>query len=75
MSCGLTVIATDTEINGELLCNGRGFLIQPTVDGIIRGIEDALKSDLNKTSVKAREYVVDNYNWLKVTKQLRELIK
>ena len=75
MSCGLTVIATDTEINHELLRDGRGILIQPTVDAIIQGIEDGLKLNLTDISAQARQYVVENYDWLHLTKKMRELIK
>ena len=34
MSCGLTVVATNTKINTQLLDDGRGFIVEPTVESI-----------------------------------------
>lgn len=43
MSSGLTIVATNSLINKELLGNGRGILIEPTVEDIEKGIEIAIK--------------------------------
>lgn len=75
MSSGMIVVATDTQINRELLNNNRGFVIEPKLESLIKGIKEALQvSDYAKTSKENRNYVLNNYNWqIKVKKILEEL--
>lgn len=76
MSCGLTIVATNSEINKSLLSNGRGFLVEPTIEDIIKGIELAIKADRCKIAKKSRDFIKDNYNWFKKVSQMqREMLK
>lgn len=75
MSCGLTVVATNTEINSQLLANGRGIVIDPTLDSIVNGVKLAITSDIKKTSVVARAYVLSNYNWKDKVNEILEALK
>ena len=64
MSCGLTIVATNTQINKKLLDNGRGFVVEPNIESIIEGIKKAIVTDRIKISKKTRKYVLKNYNWI-----------
>ena len=52
MSCGLTIVATNTQINKKLLDNGRGFVVEPNIESIIEGIKKAIVTDRIKISKK-----------------------
>lgn len=75
MSCGVTVVATNTQINNQLLANGRGFVVDPTVESIIEGIEKAINDDRQKIGEKSQKYVVENYDWSKKVDEILEVIK
>lgn len=75
MSCGLTVIATNTQINKQLLDNGRGFLVKPIVEYIIEGIIKSINADRKEIGEKSRKYVLDNYNWINKTNEILEVLK
>lgn len=78
MACGLSVIAGDTEMNIELLGEGRGLAIDSSRieflrDGLINLIESP---DLRKQMGGAsRKYVLEHFNWNKLTQDiLREVL-
>lgn len=75
MSCGLTIVATDTKINKQLLSNSRGFLVEPSVESIVNGIEKAIDTDRVEMAKKNRKYVLDNYSWLNKTREILEVLK
>lgn len=75
MSSGLIIVATDTAANRVLLKDGRGVLIEPTEDGVVRGVKEALTLDRQKLANDVRKYIVDNYNWLEKTRQIQEEIE
>lgn len=75
MSCGLTVVATETQVNKQLLADGRGFVVAPTVDSILEGIEKAINADRKLIAKQCREYVVKNYNWENKISEILEVIK
>ena len=75
MSCGLTVVATKTQINMQLLTDGRGFVVAPTVESVIAGIEEAIKADRKEIAKKCRNYVVENYDWKNKVNEIWEVIK
>lgn len=78
MSSGCIVIATNTDINRELLHNERGFLIGRDFRELANCLEDICKLDskhLNRIRENARKYVQKNYSWTNKIKDLMELIK
>lgn len=75
MSCGLTIVATNTQINNKLLDNGRGFVVEPNIESIIEGIKKAIVTDRIKISKKTRKYVLKNYNWIEKINQILEVLK
>lgn len=75
MSCGLTIVATNTQINSELLADGRGFVVESNVDSIVEGIKRAIDSDRTKISQKNREYVIKHYNWKNKVNEILEELK
>ena len=75
MSCGLTIVATNTEINKKLLANNGGFLIESDVESIIEGIENAILANRSKISQRNRKYVINNYNWKKKVEDILGVIK
>ncbi len=75
MSCGLTIVATETQVNKQLLADGRGFVVTPTVDSILKGIEKAINADRKTIAKQCREYVVKNYNWENKISEILEVIK
>lgn len=75
MSCGLTVVATDTQINRQMLDGGRGFLVEQTVESVIDGIIKAINADRKEIGEKSRKYVSDNYNWMNKTNEILEVYK
>jgi len=75
MSCGLTIIATNTKINKQLLSSGRGYSVEPTLLSIKKAIEKAILSDRNKIAIKNRKYIIDNYNWKNKVNEILEAIK
>lgn len=75
MSCGVTVVATNTQINRKLLNDGRGFVVEPTVESIIEGIKKAIIADRLEISGKTRKYVLEHYDWVDKTKQILEVLK
>lgn len=74
MSTGLTVVATKSLINSSLLGNGRGVLVDPTVESVADGIEKAIKLNRLNAGKKARNYIIKNYNWLDKTREIYEEI-
>ena len=75
MSCGLTIVATNTKINKQLLSNGRGILVEPSVESIVEGLEKAIDMDRVEIAKKNRKYVLDNYSWLNKTNEILEVLK
>lgn len=75
MSSGLTIIATNTKINKELLSSGRGYLVEPTLKSIKNGLEMAILADRNKIARRNRKYIVNNFNWVNKVKEILEAIK
>lgn len=75
MSCGLTVIATNTKINEEILSNERGYIVKPTTKSIIKGIIKALKADRIAISKRSHEFILNNYNWKNKVNELMEVLK
>lgn len=74
MSCGLTVVATDTKITSELLNDNRGVLVNPNVDSVIDGIKKAILIRDNN-ALSNRNYIVENYSWETKVKELLEEFK
>lgn len=74
MSSGLVIVATNTEINKELLSNGRGFLVEPELESVIDGITKAIETDRVNVSKANREYVLMKYNWIEKCKEILENI-
>lgn len=75
MSCGLTVVATNSDINKSLLQDGRGFVIEPTSADLLRGIEDAINANRQQIGLKARAHIIKNYSWLEMTKKIEECVR
>ncbi len=75
MSCGLTVVATNTQVNRELLAEGRGIIVEPTINSIIDGIKKAVDVDRFKIAQDSRKYVLNNYDWPKKTNEILEVLK
>lgn len=75
MSSGLTVVATNTDINKELLALGRGFLVEPEIKSVVKGIEDAINADREKIEKLNRDYVLEKYNWIEKCKDILRSIK
>ena len=74
MSCGLTVVATETQVNKQLLANGRGIDIR--IGRFNSGrIEKAINADRKVIAKQCREYVVKNYNWENKISEILEVIK
>lgn len=74
MSSGLTVVATNTKINKELLGEERGFLVASDIDSIIEGIKKAIESDRVKIGNYSRNFVVDNYSWMSKTQEILKIL-
>lgn len=74
MSSGLTVVATNTKINRELLKDERGFLVESDIDSIIEGIKRAIESDRVKIGNNSRKFVVDNYSWIRKTQDILKVL-
>ena len=74
MSCGLTVVATNTQVNRELLANGRGIVVIPTVESITEGIKKAITCDRIKNSKKIRDFILKNYSSEKKVKEILKII-
>ena len=75
MSSGLTIVASNTEVNRKLLNDGRGFLVEPKLDSLIDGIKFAIAADRKKISVKNRADVISEYNWdKKIKDMLRSIV-
>lgn len=72
MSSGLVIVATNTEINKELLSDGRGFLVEPVLESVIDGIIKAIETDRVNVSKANREYVLLKYNWIEKCKEILE---
>lgn len=75
MSCGLTVVATNTKINEELLKDGRGFTINVEEKDIINGIVKAIETNRTEIRKKCRKYILKNYDWENKCKKILEAIK
>ncbi len=75
MSCGLTVVATNTQINAELLAEGRGFTVDTSVESIADGIKKAIISDRQEIAKKSRKYMLEHYDWRKKAKEILEVLK
>lgn len=75
MSSGLVIVATNTEINKEILSNGRGFLVEPKLESIVDGITKAIETDRLNISKTNREYVLMKYNWIEKCREILENIK
>lgn len=75
MSCGLTVVATNTEVNKKILSDGRGFVVNSDVESIVVGITKAIFADRTKISQNSRKYIINNYDWIVKTKEILEVIK
>ena len=75
MSCGLTVVATNTEINKELLGDNRGVIVEPTRESVVEGITKAILADRLAISKKNRKYVIDHYNWIVKSTEILEVLK
>lgn len=75
MSCGLTVVATNTKINSKLLSNNRGFLCEPNTKSIVESITSAINSNREKTALRNRKYIINKYSWEIKAKELLEVLK
>lgn len=76
MSSGLIVVATNTEINRQLLNDNHGFVVEPTIESIVEGIIEAIRlSNQIKISNKNRNYVLNNYNWETKAKEILEELR
>ena len=75
MSCGLTVVATNTQVNRELLANGRGIIVEPTINSIIDGIKKAVDVDRFKIAQDSRKYILNNYDWSRKSNEILEVLK
>lgn len=74
MSCQMTIVATNSDINKTLLENERGFVVEPTIDSVVSGIEKALTANRKEIGQKSRQFILENYNWLEITKKIQEHI-
>lgn len=75
MSSGVTVVASNTNVNIKLLDKGRGILIDP--DNIDDISDKICKLALNKSAcheigIKAREFIIRNYAWSNVGKSIEK---
>ncbi len=75
MSCGLTIVATNTEINKQLLSDGRGILVETDIPSVVEGIKKAIEVDQTKIANKNRKYVLLNYNWINKINEILEVLK
>lgn len=75
MSAECAIVATNTEINRELLDENRGFLCEANVDDISRKLEEAIKSSKREIGKNARKFVLKNYSWARKVKQLEGELK
>lgn len=75
MSSGLTIVATNTNINKKLLSSHRGFTVNANLNSITKGIKCAIISNREQISNRCRQYVLINYSWLNKTKELLEVLK
>lgn len=75
MSCGLTVVATNTEINRKLLLDKGGFLVEPNIESIVDGITKAIKTDRISIAKRNRKYVINNYDWINKVNEIVEVLK
>ena len=75
MCSELTIVATNTKINNQLLSDGRGVIVEPSIDSIIEGIEKAIYVDKKEIAKKNRKYVLDNYTWISKTSRILEVLK
>lgn len=75
MSSGMTVVATNTQINRQLLSDDRGYVIEPNLESIINGIKKALEISDSTKMLKNRTYILDNYNWQIKAKEILEELK
>lgn len=57
MSSGLTVVASNTKINSELLSDGKGFVVNPYFDSLKNGIISAINCDRNLITNKCIKYI------------------
>jgi glycosyltransferase involved in cell wall biosynthesis len=81
MAHGLPVLTTTAAPWPVLRQRGCGWWIDPTVDGIERGLRDATRLDsatLRAMGSKGREFAADNYGWEGIAKRfmsMYELVK
>lgn len=75
MSSGLTIVATDTDINRELLSEGRGFLVKPELISLKEGIVKAINANREAISLKNRNYVLEKYDWIEKCNEILEDVK
>lgn len=75
MSCGLTVVATNTKVNREILSDGRGFVVDTSFESIVDGITKAITANRPKISQISRKYIIENYDWISKSKKILEVIK
>ena len=79
MSCGLPVVATDIGGNNEVISSGvNGFLVPPKspkdmAEGLLKLLNDAPLRE--KVGVAARNTILTNYTWDKVTDKIMECYK
>ena len=78
--CGIPVIAANLEGLKDAIKDGQdGFLIETEdINGYIAKINELLSNDENRKAFgqKARQYVIDNYSWDKISKiYLEEITK
>lgn len=73
MSCGLTIVATNTEVNRQLLADGRGFLVEPDVVSIMKGIEKAISANRFEIAKRNRKYILYDYAWNKKINEMFEV--
>lgn len=73
MACNVKIVAGKSKANEKLLSERRGVIIDRsmTIDEIILIIEGYVN---NSEKCRSRDYIRDNHDWRKITKELRRQI-
>jgi glycosyltransferase involved in cell wall biosynthesis len=61
MSCGLPVVAADTEVSREV-CDDAAIFVEPTFEGCVNGVKEAIASadNLSKRGLNRAKYFAFN---------------
>lgn len=76
LCCGLPVITTTGTPWKMIEENGCGWWVEPTIDGIKKGLMDSLSlsnSELESMGIKGRQMVVDSFSIASVAKKFKQL--